>query len=1163
MDERTRARQIAYVAAVLAPAATLLVLWPLGAVLRDALLYMVFLPAVLIAAYLGGFGPGLLATVLGGLISTYFLLDPRHSVRAEAVPVVVLILFLLIGAMISGVSEALHRTRRHAEEALRESEARWRSLTEALPQLIWSATPDGACDYFSTQWTQHTGAPETQLLGWRWLEVLHPDDREPTKQLWMDSVAGRGPYDVEYRVRGRDGTYRWYKTRGVPIRDSTGEIVKWFGTCTDVTDLKRAEEALRESEQRFRMFVDHASDAFFLLDEKHVILDVNHQACRSLGYTRDELVGMTPADLDRGLGASDVECLERSLEAGETIAFESLHRRKDGTVFPVEVRAQVFSEGGRQFKVALARDVSDRKRAEQALRESEERFRGTFEHAAVGIAHIDAESRCLRANQKMCEILGYPRAELVGRTVPELTHPDDLAHNLFVFGALMRGEQPAFTMEKRFYRKEGSFISTYLTVSLQSDEAGNPAYAIAMVQDISELKRLEGELRQAKDVAEAANRAKDEFLANVSHEIRTPMNAILGMTEAALDTPLAEYQRQFLNTVKSAADSLLGILNDLLDFSKIEAGKLELDPADFSLRTTLGDTLRTLAMRAHKRGLELVSHVEPDVPDALIGDASRLRQVLLNLVGNAIKFTEEGEVVLRVEAVGLAAPDGETRLRFAVSDTGIGITPDKQEAIFRAFEQEDSSTTRRYGGTGLGLTIATRLVDLMDGSLTVESEPGRGSTFAFTARFGCQPRPPEPVADRLPVVLDNLPVLIVDDNATNRQILEQWLRAWQMEPVARGDGLAALEAIRQGAASGRPYPLVLLDARMPDMDGLTLAATIRERAELAATRIILLTSGEFSGDVARFRELRIDAYLFKPVQQDELLETIYRVMSRAQGDSPTATRPVPAQEPVAPPAVSLQILVAEDNEFNAQLLEQLLVRRGHRVKVAGNGREALALAEAEVFDLLLLDIHMPELDGFQVVRAIREREQTSARHLPVIAFTARTRKEDREQCLAAGMDDFLHKPIRSAELWTAIDRVVNLDAPAERPARGLLDPRVLWDVCGGDAGILKKLCEAFRARLPDHLAEVQGALREHDSLRLRESAHKLSGMLAAFSTVAAGVAFDLEDHAARGQLAESRPLVARLERIAQELNRLVEGLSVDSLRRQAEVADLASATARS
>src|SRR6516165_1374585 len=636
------------------------------------------------------------------------------------------------------------------------------------------------------------------------------------------------------------------------------------------------------------------------------------------------------------------------------------------------------------------------------------------------------------------------------------------------------------------------------------------------------------------------------------------MNAIIGMTELVLDTSLDEGQRQGLKTVRSAADSLLSIINDLLDFSKIEAGKLELVPADFSLRGAVGDTTRVMAARAHKKGLELIYQVQPDVPDALIGDAGRLRQVLLNLVGNAVKFTDEGEVVVGVEVQGDSSTPspraGEVGLRFMVRDTGIGIPPDQQERIFRAFEQEDTSTTRKYGGTGLGLTIAARLVALMGGTITVDSAPGRGSTFAFTARFGRQPHPPEPGPAPPPVSLHDLPVLVVDDNATNRHILAEWLRGWQMNPTAVGDGMAAMDALWHRAANGRPYALVLLDARMPDADGLAVAAMIRERAELAATRIILLTSGERPGDPARSRELRIDAQLLKPVQQDELLDAIYRVMSRSQGNAPSAwptdrqqasTAPVPAATP-------LHILVAEDNELSAQVLEQALVRQGHRVWLASNGREVLTLAEQGGFDLLLQDVHMPELDGFQVVRAIRERELTAGGHLPIIALTARSRKEDRERCLAAGMDDFQTKPIRPADLLAAIDRILSAHSSRSSRRQDLLDAPVLLAACGGDPTLLGKMCQTLTARVPEYLAALREALGDQDAPRLREAAHKCCGMLSEFSTVAGDIAGSLEELAAGTQLDKAAPILEQLETATRELLLQVGDISIEDLRQQAE-----------
>jgi PAS domain S-box-containing protein len=1013
-----------------------------------------------------------------------------------------------------------------ADEALRESEQRWRSLTEALPQLVWAATPDGSCDYFSTQWTQHTGVPESDLLGWRWLEVLHPDDREPTRRLWTDAVAGRGPYDVEYRVRRSDGVYRWFKTRGTPIRDSQGRIFKWFGTCTDITDAKLAAEELRQAKE------------------------AEAERARLAELGRDVGIILSQGDTLRELLQPCAEALVRYLDA----AF------------------------ARVWWLPPGKDVLELQ-------------------ASAGLyTHLDGPHARIPVGQLEVGRIAQERQ-------PVLTNEAQIDPRISDPGWARREGMVAFAgfplvVKDRLLGVLGMFSRRPLSGAvLQALESVAGVIALGI-----ERKQQEVELRRAKEAAEAANRAKDEFLANVSHEIRTPMNAILGMTELALDTPLTEDQRQCLTTVKSAADNLLGIINDLLDFARIEAGKLELDPADFSLRATLADTLRTLAVRAHSKGLELIYHVQPEVLDALVGDAGRLRQVLLNLVGNALKFTDHGEVVVQVKKQEFTAEDAEGAeeesrgqkreesgvaihpsssapsassavnscfLHFEVRDTGIGIPKDKQERIFRAFEQEDTSTTRKYCGTGLGLTIAARLVALMEGQIMVDSAPGQGSTFAFTARFGLQPQLTRTDCQSVlpPVLLRDLPVLIVDDNATNRHILVEWLRGWHMEPVAVGDGVAAMDALWDAVSTGRPYALVLLDARMPDTDGLALAAHIRKRGELAATRIILLTSGDRPGDQERSRELRIDARLLKPVQQEELLETIYQVMSRARSEEPRVARPAPARalttEAVPADGHPLNILVAEDDEFSARLMEQLLARRGCRVRMADNGREALALAEEGGFDLLLLDIHMPGLDGFGVVEAIRQRERVTGGHLPVIALTARARREDRERCLAAGMDDFLTKPIAPAALFAAIDRVGRAPGGSQgvpRPhradvgERSLLDPTAVLRACGDDAEGLRRMCRDFQTYAPARLVELGNALRDRDVLRLRQTAHKFCALLFAFSTVAGNVASDLEDHAAEGRLEEARPLVERLETMTRGLLRLADGLSLETLRQQSEPA---------
>ncbi|HET7150412.1 MAG TPA: response regulator [Candidatus Acidoferrum sp.] len=636
-----------------------------------------------------------------------------------------------------------------------------------------------------------------------------------------------------------------------------------------------------------------------------------------------------------------------------------------------------------------------------------------IEASPLAIMVLDPKDHIQLCNPAFERLFQYARQEVLGRPVLGLLANGELLREAQDITRQARLGEHIQKVTRR-QRKDGTLVDVEVhTVGLVVNR--ELAGTLVLYQDVSVRKRSEEAILRAKEAAEAASRAKSEFLANMSHEIRTPLNGVIGMTDLALGTELNGEQREYLETVKLSADSLLTVINDILDFSKIEAGKADLDIRPFNLRDTLEGVMRTLALRADEKGLELLCELAPETPELVRGDGSRLGQVVTNLVGNAIKFTHDGEVGLQVE---VAERDGGDRnLHFTVSDTGIGIPPEKHALIFDPFAQADTSTTRKYGGTGLGLSISARLVHLMGGKIWLESEVGKGSRFHFTARLGLVDSKEIAVgAAAPPELLHGVKVLVVDDNRTNRRILDGMLKRWEMKPTSADGGEPALEELLAGKKAGEPYGLILLDMHMPNMDGFQFVERIRERPELSTATIMMLTSAGHRGDAERCKALGISAYLLKPIRQSELREAIARVLGakEQEGAIPLITRY--SLYDARDPERVLHVLLVEDNPVNQRLATRMLEKRGHRVVLAGNGREALGALGKGSFDLVLMDVQMPEMDGFQATGVIREKEKSTGAHLPVIALTAHAIKGDRERCLAAGMDGYLTKPIVPREL---------------------------------------------------------------------------------------------------------------------------------------------------
>ena len=805
-----------------------------------------------------------------------------------------------------------------------------------------------------------------------------------------------------------------------------------------------------------------------------------------------------------------------------------------------------------------------------ALEQERDLLRALMENLPDSIYFKDTESRFLRIGKSKALRSGLSdAAEAVGKTDFDFFKTEDAQASFRDEQEVMRTGQPMVGKEEQHVWPDGR--SSWVTTSKLPlrDKQGHLIGTFGISHDITEQKQAVLALREAKEAAESANHAKSDFLANMSHEIRTPMNAILGMTELVLDTTLSDAQRDYLLTVRESGESLLRVINDILDFSKIEAGKLDLILDVFSLRETLGDAMKSLAVRAHREQLELAFRVAGDVPDTLVGDAGRLRQIVVNLVGNAIKFTQQGEVVLDVSHLehGDAQCDyaGEivtptVVLHFYVRDTGIGIATEKRDLIFEAFEQADTSTTRRYGGTGLGLAISQRLVHLMGGKIWVDSELGIGSTFHFTARFVVPPVPLDSVAAQS-VVLHGVRVLIVDDNATNRLILEEMLGNWGLEPVCAASARQALELLHEAIRIERPFAMVLSDLHMPDTDGFMLAEMIQSQPTLARTLVLMLTSGDRQGDIAKCRDLGISAYLFKPIKQSELFNVLVSTLGVNRVEDHVT--PIPSAElETLPP---LRILLAEDSQANQKLAVGLLTKWGHHVTVANNGIETVQAwsepPEGRPFDVVLMDVQMPEMDGFEATAAIRERERSLGRHTPIVAMTAHAMKGDRERCLAAGMDGYIAKPIRQQEVVAALRQslagetglfrltakrdalVPNEDVSSDSgaPANRRLNWKSALRFVADDSDLLREVLAAFVEECPELLARLRQAAAAEDWLIVAKTSHTLQAALRLFGGEGLDLAISLENRCKRGPMDEIHVLFEKFSRELENVLAEVQG----------------------
>jgi PAS domain S-box-containing protein len=913
----------------------------------------------------------------------------------------------------------------------------------------------------------------------------------------------------------------------------------------------RAQETLRESETRMGAITDSAQDAILMMDPEGRVSYWSPAAERMFGFASTEATGqylptlIVPSGYLEAFHAVFPALLQTEGGPAVGTTLDLMGRRADGQEFPVQLSLFAVQLDGRWHAVGLLRDTIESKRADEELIRQQSRLEALMDNTPDHIYFKDADSRFTMISKALAESFGLrDPSQAVGKTDFDFFTEEHARLALEDERETMRSGLPLVGFEEKETWPDGHETWVSTTKLPHTDTDGNVVGTFGISRDITARKQAEGELAEtnrrlegaiARSTemtlrAEMANMAKSEFLANMSHEIRTPLNGVIGMTGLLLDTPLDDDQRRYAETVRASGESLLALLSDILDFSKIEAGKLELETIDFDLRALLDDFASTLALRAHAQGLEFICAAAPDVPALLAGDPGRLRQVLLNLAGNALKFTHQGEVAVRASLA--SETDTEVMLRLSVKDTGIGIPADKQGRLFEKFTQADSSTTRHYGGTGLGLAISKQLAELMGGQIGLVSEEGGGSEFWFTARFAKQAegdRPVTPTAE-----IRGVHILVVDDNATNREVLAAQLGAWGVRSEETPDGPSALLALARAKDAGDPFAAAILDMQMPGMDGADLARAIKADEALAPTRLVLMTSLGERGDAKQMEEMGFSAFLVKPARQSDLFDSLSAVLAGAAVARPG--RPIVTRHVVREMRRgAVRILLAEDNITNQQVALGILKRLGLRADTVTTGAEAVRSLEALPYDLVLMDVQMPEMDGLEATRLIRDPRSAVQRHeIPIIAMTAHAMQGDRERCLEAGMNDYVTKPVSAQALADAVERWLPRDdgeipvhapagPPAAAPAKAEGADAPVFDRAGmmarlmDDEDLARTVVDGFLEDAPRQIEALRSYLGAGDAPGALRQAHTIKGASATVGGEALrAVAFEMEKAAIAG-----------------------------------------------